>query len=199
MTFKKPSSNSSSGDESPKNDDNADGAPLDNTRCDRPTADNIENKRFGRLEALLAAERKKRAKAEQKVATEQMYSRKLRGEIKVNSTGHGIALEKVKTMLAVHKDRSPITARSGGSIRDNPPNGGGRQWPEGTIVRGGWKRGVVAIRYWVDRQSEYHTSHDRVVLRAGHLVDPEASSETSFHKDNTRESNDARVNNGLLW
>jgi hypothetical protein len=105
MTFKKPSGDSSSGDESPKNDDNADGAPLDDTRGDRSTADNVENKRFGRLEALLAAERKKRAKAEQKVATEQMYNRKLRGEIKANSTEHGIALEKVKTVLAVHKAR----------------------------------------------------------------------------------------------
>jgi hypothetical protein len=105
MTFKKPSGNSSSGDESPKNDDNANGAPLDDTRGDRPMADNVENKCFGRLEALLAAERKKRAKAEQKVATEQMYNRKLRGEIKVNSIEHGIALEKVKTMLAEHKAR----------------------------------------------------------------------------------------------
>jgi hypothetical protein len=110
MTFKKPSSDSSSGDEWSKNDDNADGAPLDDTRGDRPTADNAKNKRFGRLEALLAAERKKRAKAEQKVATEQMHDRKLRGEIKVNSTEHGIALKKVKTVLAQHKARDDAAA-----------------------------------------------------------------------------------------
>ena len=72
---------------------------------DRATAENAENKRFARLEALLTEERKKREKAQQKLATEQIYNRKLRGEIKVNTTEHGIALEKVKTKLAEHKAR----------------------------------------------------------------------------------------------
>jgi hypothetical protein len=116
MTFKKPSGNSSSGDESPNNDDNADGAPLDDSRGgNRPTADNAENKCFGRLEeALLAAESKKRAKAKQKVATEQMYNQKLRGKIEVNNTEHGIALEKVKTMLAEHKVPKMRSSRPNG-------------------------------------------------------------------------------------
>lgn len=105
MTFNKLPRNSSSGDESPSDDDKADGAPPGDTKGNRATAENAENKRFARLEALLTEERKKREKAQQKLATEQIYNRKLRGEIKVNTTEHGIALEKVKTKLAEHKAR----------------------------------------------------------------------------------------------
>jgi DNA-binding transcriptional MerR regulator len=93
MMFKKLSGDFSSGDESPnKNDDNADGASPDDTRGDRPTADKADNKGFRHLEALLATERKKRAKAEQ------LQQNK-------HSTEHGIALKKVKTVLAEHKAR----------------------------------------------------------------------------------------------
>jgi hypothetical protein len=111
MTFKKPPRNSSSGDESPNDDDKADGAPPDDSRGDRPTAKNAENKR---LVALLAEERKKREKAQQKLATEQINNRKLRGDIKVSSTEHQIALEKVKTQLAEHKarDRAALGAKN---------------------------------------------------------------------------------------
>ena len=63
MTFKKPSRNSSSGDESPNDDDKADGSPPDDTRGERPTAENAENRCFTHLEALLDEERKKREKA----------------------------------------------------------------------------------------------------------------------------------------
>ena len=93
MTSKKPSGNSPPGDESPNDDDEADGAPPDDTVGDSPTVEKPENKRFIRFEALVAAERKKREKAEQKLVTEQIYNRKLRAEIKVNSTQHDIALD----------------------------------------------------------------------------------------------------------
>ena len=51
MTFKKPSGNSSFGDESPNNDDKADGAPTDDSRRgDCPTAENARNKRLADIE-----------------------------------------------------------------------------------------------------------------------------------------------------
>ena len=64
ITLKKPSHDSSSGNELPRGNDKADGAPPDDTWDDLPMAENAESTRFASLEeALLPQGRKKQTQS----------------------------------------------------------------------------------------------------------------------------------------
>jgi hypothetical protein len=99
MTSKKPPGNSPPGDESPNDDD---GAAPEDTLGDPPMS---ENKRVARLEQNVKNERKKREKAERKVATEALANKELRSDVKVLKAEHEIVLTLEKTKLAEHKAR----------------------------------------------------------------------------------------------
>jgi hypothetical protein len=99
MSSKKPPGNSPPGDESPNDDD---GAPPEDTLGDPPMS---ENKRVARLEQNVKNERKKREKAERKVATEVLANKELRSDVKVLKAEHEIVLTLEKTKLAEHKAR----------------------------------------------------------------------------------------------